>query len=86
MGYSQEKLTVLYSDNQSAITLTRDAQFHARSKHFDVQNHFVREKVENGVIDIIYIPTDDNIADAFTKALPKAKHRKFRENLGMLAA
>ena len=86
LGYSQEKPTVLYSDNQSAITLTRDAQFHARSKHFDVQNHFVREKVENGVIDIIYIPTDNNIADVFTKALPKAKHRKFRENLGMLAA
>jgi len=86
LGYSQEKLTILYRDNQSAITLTRDTQFHARSKHFDVQNHFVREKVENGVIDIIYIPTDNNIADVFTKALPKAKHRKFRENLGMLAA
>ena len=57
LGYSQEKPTVLYSDNQSAITLTRDAQFHTRSKHFDVQNHFVHEKVENGVIDIIYVHT-----------------------------
>jgi len=45
-----------------------------------------REKVENGVIDIIYIPTDNNIADVFTKALSKVKHWKFRENLGMLAA
>ena len=84
LGYPQEEPTVLYSDNQSAITLTRDAQFHARSKHFDVQNHFVREKVENGIVDIIYVPTDDNIADVFTKALPKPKHQKFRENLGML--
>jgi len=86
LGYTQEEPTVLYSDNQSAIILTRDAQFHARSKHFDVQNHFVREKVESGVVDIIYVPTDNNIADVFTKALPKPKHQKFRENLGMLAA
>jgi hypothetical protein len=43
------------------------------------------EKVENGIIDIIYIPTDDNTADVFTKALPKPNiHQKFRENLGML--
>jgi uncharacterized membrane protein (UPF0127 family) len=49
-----------------------------------VQNHFAHEKVENGVIDIIYVPTDDNIADVYTKALPKSKHQKFRENLGML--
>ena len=51
-----------------------------------VQNHFVREKVESGVVYIIYVPTNDNIADVFTKALPKPKHQKFRENLGMLAA
>jgi len=86
LGYTQEEPTVLYSNNQSAIILTRDAQFHARSKHFDVQNHFVREKVESGVVDIIYVPTNDNIADVFTKALPKPKHQKFWENLGMLAA
>jgi hypothetical protein len=57
-----------------------------RSKHFDVQNHFVHEKVENRNIDIIYVPMDDNIADVFTKALPKPKHQNFRENLGMLTA
>jgi hypothetical protein len=57
-----------------------------RSKHFDVQNHFVHEKVESRVADIIYVPTDNNIADVFTKALLKPKHQKFRENLGMLTA
>ena len=61
LGYLQKEPTVLYSDNQSAINLTQDTQFHARSRHFDVQNYFVREKVENKIIDsIIYIPTDDN--------------------------
>jgi hypothetical protein len=53
LGYLQKKPTVLYSDNQSAITLTQNAQFHMRLKHFDMQNHFVCEKVDNGVIDII---------------------------------
>lgn len=51
-----------------------------------MQNHFVHEKVEKGVIDIIYVPTDDNIADVFTKDLPKPKYQIFRENLGMLMA
>jgi len=85
LGYPQEELTILYSDNQSAITLIQDTQFHARSKHFDMQNHFDCEKVENGVINIIYVPTD-NIVDVFTKTLLKPKHQKFRENLGMLTA
>lgn len=86
LGYAQTEPTIIFGDNQSAIALTQDAQFHARSKHFDIQNHFVREKIEAGIIEIFYCPTNEMLADVFTKGLPKPKHQKFMKELGMLPA
>lgn len=82
----QDDATTLYSDNQSAIILTQDPQFHARSKHFDIENHFIREKIEQGLINVIYCPTDEMVADILTKGLAKPKHEKFRHELGMFPA
>jgi hypothetical protein len=86
LGYPQEEPTLLFADNDSAIALTGNPQFHARSKHFDVQNHFVREKLEDETIDVIYCPTGEMVADIFTKGLPRQKHEKFAEELGMQPA
>jgi hypothetical protein len=82
----QEGPTTLYADNQSAIALSRDPQFHARTKHVDIQHHFIREKVANGDIDIIYCPTHEMVADVLTKGLAKPKHTKFSGDMGMLQA
>jgi hypothetical protein len=86
LGFPQEEPTLLFGDNQSAITIAHDPQYHARSKHFDVQNHFVREKIENGVIKLYYCPTAEMVADIFTKALTREKHEKFTRELGLLPA
>jgi len=86
LGYLQDDPTILYGDNQSAIALTQDPQFHARSKHFDITNHFVREKVDDETIEVIYCPMDEMISDIFTKALTKPKHQKFTLDLGLLPA
>ncbi|KAF5378500.1 hypothetical protein D9615_007118 [Tricholomella constricta] len=78
--------TTLFSDNQSAIALTKDHQYHARSKHIDVRFHFIRWIVERGSIRLIYCPTDDMVADTLTKALPSAKVKHFATELGLAAA
>ena len=71
------------SDNQGAIALSKDNKFHSRTKHIDVRYHFIREAVEDGKVSVVYIPTDDNPADIFTKPLAKTKFRRFVELLGL---
>jgi hypothetical protein len=78
-----ENPTTLNCDNQGAIALAKDNKFHARTKHIDIRYHFIREAVENGKINMQYIPTNDNIADIFTKPLAKAKFERFMAMLGL---
>jgi hypothetical protein len=73
----------IHSDNQGAIALAKDNKFHSRTKHIDVRYHFIREAVEDGKVSMVYIPTDENPADIFTKPLAKAKFRHFVELLGL---
>ena len=73
----------LNCDNQGAIALSKDNKFHSRTKHIDIRYHFIHEAVEDGKLAVAYIPTEDNPADIFTKALPKAKFKQFVELLGL---
>jgi hypothetical protein len=75
----------LYIDNNSALKLTRNPEFHSRSKHIDVKHHFIREKVEEGVINTHRVDTTDNLADVFTKALPKPMHEDLVQRLNLLS-
>ncbi|GJU28472.1 retrovirus-related pol polyprotein from transposon TNT 1-94 [Tanacetum coccineum] len=68
LGHKQEKIT-LFCDNQSALYLARNPAFHSKTKHIRVQYHFIREKVEEGTVDMQKIHTDDNVADYQTKAI-----------------
>jgi hypothetical protein len=76
--------TTLFSDNQSAIALTKEHQYHARTKHIDVRYHFIRWVIEEGKIRLIYCPTDEMVADTLTKALPSAKVKHFATSLGLV--
>ena len=67
-GPISEAMT-LFSDNQAAITLTKDHQYHARTKHIDVRYHFICWVIERGSLRLVYCPTDDMVADTLTKAL-----------------
>jgi hypothetical protein len=78
--------TTLFSDNQSAIALSKDHQYHARTKHIDIRYHFIRWVIENGSIRLIYCPTEDMVADTLTKPLPSTKAKHFASELGLRAA
>jgi hypothetical protein len=73
----------LHCDNQGAIALSKDNKFHARTKHIDIRYHFIREAVENNQVFMHYVPTDENVADIFTKPLAKPKFEKFVKLLGL---
>ncbi|XP_050102735.1 uncharacterized mitochondrial protein AtMg00810-like [Malus sylvestris] len=60
---------IIHCDNMSAIALTANPVFHSRIKHLDTDFHFVRERVQQGDLKVVYIPTEDQIADVLTKGL-----------------
>nr|GEW98090.1 retrovirus-related Pol polyprotein from transposon TNT 1-94 [Tanacetum cinerariifolium] len=61
----------MYCDNKSAIALCCNNVQHSRSKHIDIRYHFIKEQVENGVIELYFINTEYQLADLFTKALDR---------------
>ena len=72
------------ADNQRAIALAKDPKFHSRTKHIDVQWHFVREQVEKGMMQFEYCPTNEMAADELTKTLNKIKFGRFVRMAGLL--
>jgi len=82
--FSFDLPTILHCDNQGAIRLSKDSTFHGRTKHIDVHFHFIRQTITNGHIELKYCPTDEMIADIFTKSLARVKFEKFRILLGLL--
>ncbi len=77
--YSQTMM--IYENNQNVIVLIKNSQFHARTKHIDIQIHFIKEKVIEEFIDLAYVSIDQMIADDLTKSLVKDKFVQFRAAL-----
>ena len=70
------KPVIVYKDNQSAICVTKNPQFHGRSKHVDIKYHFVRDEARKGTIVIQYCRTEDMVADIMTKGLTAERFEK----------
>ena len=75
--------TLIMCDNQGAIALAKNPVYHARTKHIEVQHHFVREKVARGAIMLEYCPTEEMLADVLTKALARERHERLTRRLGI---
>ena len=80
---SDEKMPTLYIDNQSAIKLIGNPEFHERCKHIEMRYHFVRQLLSEKKIDVQYIPTEDQVEDIFTKGLPSERLAMMKKLLGI---
>src|SRR6266850_1234621 len=75
--------TTLHCDNQAALKLAQDDNYHAQTKHINIRYHFIRDVVKQGYIKLQYCPTDDMMADILTKALPRWKVSQHMLGLGL---
>ncbi|UYV62645.1 hypothetical protein LAZ67_2001397 [Cordylochernes scorpioides] len=79
----QVKPTTIFCDNQSCIRLVHNPEYHKRTKHIDISYHFIRDHFQNHAIDLLYVCSNDQAADIFTKALPPERYRRLRSQLGL---
>ena len=77
------KLVVLYCDNQSAIAVAKNDQYHACTKHIDIWYHFIQESISREIIEIRYCPTENMVADIIMKALPVKTFEHLQMLLGV---
>ena len=84
LGFQLPSTLKIFNDNNGARKLAENPVFHARTKHIDVRHHFVREVLNSGILKIEYAPTEIMPADILTKGLPKPKHEKCIDLLGLV--
>ena len=77
------KLVILYCDNTSAINISKNPMMHEITKHIAIKYHYVRELVEEKQVKMEYIHSREQIANIFTKALPKDSFEYLRGKLGV---
>lgn len=82
--YGQFRTAHFFMDNQSAEKLVKNPVFHKRTKHIDTRYHFIREKYKGGLFKLDYVGTEEQMADLFTKALPRKRFVFFRVKLGIV--
>ena len=83
MELKQRGATVIQVDNKSAIELAKNPMNHERSKHIDVQFHFIRDHVKEGNVKLLHVTSQDQVANIFTKPPPKVLFHKYKKMIGM---
>ncbi|GJW23923.1 hypothetical protein Tco_0037734 [Tanacetum coccineum] len=81
-GFNYNKIP-LYCDSQSAIAISCNPVQHSRTKHIHTRYHFIKEQVENGIIELYFVRTEFQLADMFTKALPEERFQYLVRRIGM---
>jgi len=82
IGFPLPEPLVIFTDSEAALAVAKGEQAHSRSKHLDVKYHKVRERIREHLIRFDKVPTEENVADIFTKQLPRPKFHSFLTSLG----
>nr|GEZ00420.1 copia protein [Tanacetum cinerariifolium] len=80
-GFHFDKIT-MYCDSKAAIAISCNPVQRSRTKHIDVRYHFIKEKVEKGIVELFFVRTEYQLADPFTKALPVERFKYLVRRLG----
>ena len=75
---------LILCDNQSCIKMIENPIFHDKSKHIEIQYHYIRDMVQRGVIKLQYVSTNEQVANVLTKPLSRVKFEHFRDKLGIV--
>ena len=74
----------LHCDNKAAINIAKNLVYHDRTKHVEIDGHFIKEKLEEGTIRLVYITSNRQTADILTNALPRTNFESLKFKLGMI--
>ena len=74
----------IFCDNQAAISIAKNPIHHDRTKHMELDCHFIKEKVKEGILELTHTPTNLQVVDIFTEALPRVKFEDLISKLGMI--
>ncbi|KAK9093200.1 hypothetical protein Syun_028111 [Stephania yunnanensis] len=86
LGFHCSTKPILWCDNTSARALALNPVFHARTKHIEIDVHFLREKLAAGLVELRYIPTDHQSADLFTKVLSTPRFHFLSSKLNLVSS
>ncbi|GJU76353.1 retrovirus-related pol polyprotein from transposon TNT 1-94 [Tanacetum coccineum] len=81
-GYKYNRIP-MYCDSKSAIAISCNPVQHSKTKHIDIWYHFIKEHVEKGTVELYFVGTEYQLADLFTKALPKERFEYLVHRIGM---
>lgn len=79
-------LAIAYCDNTSAINISKNLVMHLMIKHIDIMHHFFQELVENGLVELKFVATQNQLVDLFAKTLDLTKFGSFRNLIGVFRA
>lgn len=86
LGITELRPVTLHCDNQSALHIARNPVFHERTNYIEIDCHFTRDKVIEGLIQLTYLPTQSQLADVFTKPLSSPQLQNLLSKLGVFSA
>ena len=83
LGVTLTNTPTIYCDNVGATYLSANPVFHSRMKHLALDFHFVRGNVQSGALRVSHVSTKDQLADALTKPLPRARFKELMDKIGV---